>query len=730
MQKQTQVSTTVPFSVEGQVCPGQLPLTNPREELNNSKINESVAGHSIQYPCQGINSSVDSNFIDTINTLQVDSANTYQVHVNCLWNKSPRDDHIHVENSPQKQILIDELSHDSCREIRTHQSPTMETRVKTPRPHCILDGINVPKVDDQILREQRKIFAGMWPNITPEATNQYPAFAELYQDIKSFNVPNFLGARRTLNSALNLKAWEHALKGYHDNEICFFLRYGWPVGYHKASPPAPVRDNHPSALAHSHHIASFIKEELTHEAVVGPFRNAPFKPWTRTSPLMTRPKKNSEKRRVIIDLSFPAGDAVNDGINIHSIYGHDSTYTLPGISDFITYVKKLGNKSWAWKADLSRAYRQLRVDPIDAPLLGLPFSGGVYIDLCPSFGCKSSSAACQRMAMAVVYLMSNRGWTILAYLDDFAGIEKTEHQAKEAYRDFLQLTKHLGLQLAMDKCAPPSQHLQWLGYDIDIVNMLVSIPHEKLIQVQNECTRWISKDRASEHMIQSLVGKLLHVANCINNARKFVTRILSTLRYLKTINRTWTTVGPEFKADVAWFLNYATQANGVALINPPRQPIYIECDSSLTGGGGSSTSHCYYWIYSKEHIGKYTQIHQLEALNLIVAYRTLCPPSETAGKKIVMVTDNSGSAYALSTGRTKDPVLAACARELWLHAACADHHVEIQHQNGNNIPLSDALSRAHFDNRKAKFAYATIRSRNLILVNPNLAEYVFFTNGL
>ena len=61
--------------------------------------------------------------------------------------------------------------------------------------------------------------------------------------------------------------------------------------------------------------------------------------------------------------------------------------------------------------------------------------------------------------------------------------------------------------------------------------------------------------------------------------------------------------------------------------------------------------------------------------------------------KIVVHTDNMASKFALTTGKTKDPVLAACSRQLWLDASVADHTVEIRHKPGALIPLPDALSR-------------------------------------
>lgn len=98
---------------------------------------------------------------------------------------------------------------------------------------------------------------------------------------------------------------------------------------------------------------------------------------------MTRPKKESEERRVIVDLSFPPGEGVNAGIDIKDFFGKDITYTLPSIGDLITRLQISGRGAYIWKADLARAYRQMRVDPLDTPLLGMKVNGKYYLDLCP-----------------------------------------------------------------------------------------------------------------------------------------------------------------------------------------------------------------------------------------------------------------------------------------------------------------------------------------------------------
>lgn len=131
-------------------------------------------------------------------------------------------------------------------------------------------------------------------------------------------------------------------------------------------------------------------------------------------------------------------------------------------------------------------------------------------------------------------------------------------------------------------------------------------------------------------MIQSLAGKLIHLANCVRHAQRLTARILSTFRYMIAQNQNWTTLDDGFKADINWFRAYAECSNGISLITPVVLNIYIECGSSLEGGGGNTDTVFYKWEYSAPHKAKYSNIHQLEAVNLFVGYRTLLPHHHTA----------------------------------------------------------------------------------------------------
>lgn len=225
-------------------------------------------------------------------------------------------------------------------------------------------------------------------------------------------------------------------------------------------------------------------------------------------------------------------------------------------------------------------------------------------------------------------------------------------------------------------------------------------------------------------MIQSIAGKLLYISSCIVSAKKFTARILATLRSLS--DRAWMNIGLGFKADLQWFLHFARTANSVLYYSPCRPEVSIECDSSLFGGGWVALGFYYAGSYSQSHMDSFKSIVHLEAINLLVAYRTLATTIKDRGVNIVIYTDNRGSACALQTRRTRDDLLAKCGRELWLEATMNNHNIIMRHKAGKDIPLADALSRKDKEREKAQYVRVEVHRQNLKNLAPKLNGYKFF----
>ena len=102
-----------------------------------------------------------------------------------------------------------------------------------------------------------------------------------------------------------------------------------------------------------------MKEELQHEAIIGPFDKVPCT--LHISPLMTRAKQDYDKKRTIMDLSCLPNYSVNSDV-IKNIY-LDTVYSLhyPSIDNITAALVKLDPAAQLYKIDISLAFRHLRV---------------------------------------------------------------------------------------------------------------------------------------------------------------------------------------------------------------------------------------------------------------------------------------------------------------------------------------------------------------------------------
>lgn len=86
---------------------------------------------------------------------------------------------------------------------------------------------------------------------------------------------------------------------------------------------------------------------------------------------------------------------------------------------------------------------------------------------------------CQMITSAIGYIITNMGYDIVVYLDDFAGMEvaKWTVQAFEATR---QVFKVLGVYEAIDKACSPNIVMKFLGVWFNTHRMTIEIKQNRL----------------------------------------------------------------------------------------------------------------------------------------------------------------------------------------------------------------------------------------------------------
>ena len=103
------------------------------------------------------------------------------------------------------------------------------------------------------------------------------------------------------------------------------------------------------------------------------------------SPLMSRPKEG-DNRRVIMDLSLPQGNALNDYVTKDCFDCTRFVLKLTSIDNIVNNIIKTGKNPVVFKGDVARVFRNLPVNPVDTLKLGIKWNNKFYLDKSVAFG--------------------------------------------------------------------------------------------------------------------------------------------------------------------------------------------------------------------------------------------------------------------------------------------------------------------------------------------------------
>ena len=563
-----------------------------------------------------------------------------------------------------------------------------------------------------------------WPTINEHIRQSAPTelqseYIKIYDAVRASRQPNFIQCRIPLPHKFNIDNWRKYINdtNYQDESLLDLIQFGFPLDFNAIDPPVSTFTNHKSARDYPDHVTEYLNTQVQNQSMLGPFDQIPFSPWSQINPMMTKEKKHSSARRTIVDLSFPHGASVNSGTPSDTYLEVQYKLALPTVDMLVDKMCVAGKNCLIWKKDLKSAFRQLRVDPLDYPLLCLQHNSQFYADLAYPFGARNGSLCMQRCMDAVQHFMVSEGHSVDIFIDDSMGID-IPHKATAAFVRQGQLFKELGMEEATEKDCPPATKQICLGIQLDSESMTKSVPPDKLSDITQELIKWSQKTSASKNELQQLLGRLLFIAKCVNGARLFLNRILDLMR--QAPHTGVIPLSPGCLQDIAWFLEFCPFYNGVNVIQPKPLDSHeqIECDACLTGLGGLFSAEYYHQEIPPQIQKLNLPIHNLECYNILIALRVWA--SQLRGRAVTIMCDNAASVSVLQSARGRDPFLLACARQIWLISSVNDITIHPRHKPGEQMDKADTLSRAHLGSKYSHKLKAITRDKKRIHLSPGL----------
>jgi hypothetical protein len=496
-------------------------------------------------------------------------------------------------------------------------------------------------------------------------------------------------------SPLVLDEWRKELRGYDveaSKSILSWIEHGARLNFvgERKRMECPPRDM-PSDVRQA--VTEDLKTELQLGRIIGPFKldDCPF-PRLRVSPVWAVPKKDGGWRR-IHNLSWPSRDedSVNAGVaNVSTQYG--------SIDDAVQAVQETGAGCFCVKVDLQSAYRHIRLHPDDWELLGMRIGDLFYVDCFLPFGAASAPRIFNTFADALAFIARRHfpaGVQVWHYLDDYLFFAPSQQAAAAALDTFRSLCRRLGVSIKEAKTVAPTTRVPVLGLVLDSGKMCLEADPAKLAALVCDLKLWIHRDSCSVQQLDSLIGSLSFVARAIRLARSFLRRMIEC-RY--AAKGSVVRLSHDFRRDVAWWLRFAEQWNGVEFVS--HRPI-VEARSLelFTDASGVMVGAFFAgsWLQLALPVTSENVVSQADSISVKELYAIIIAAATWAdrlsGCHVVFRVDNSAAEHALNSKSSRIPRMMWLIRQL-LFLACVHgfsfHSVRVA---GVNNSIADALSR-------------------------------------
>ena len=284
----------------------------------------------------------------------------------------------------------------------------------------------------------------------------------------------------------------------------------------------------------------------------------------------------------------------------------------------------------------------------------------------------------------------------------------------------------MGWEINEEKTIPPCQSLQFIGFIIDTVALLLKLSREKcekgarlIAELRSAASS--SSDKVAVAAVQKLVGFLNHVVyatiagGCymkplFDALQPFVSRPARSLRNIKLV------LSPTAWGCLDWWYDQFTRPhspgveifeheNGrldlwmhdtVAPQNPPKNVCVLTTDASSTGGGyvwgdGGDIEHRQAFVFTNAQHN--CSINWKELFTGMQALREADRKGRLKNKFVLLRSDNTSAVASINKGYSASAALNPLVRDLSLIMIRNKCQVRAAHIPGSTNEMADKLSR-------------------------------------
>ena len=369
-----------------------------------------------------------------------------------------------------------------------------------------------------------------------------------------------------------IKFWKEAIEA--PAYIIDCIQYGYKLPL-ISEPPRYQQSNSVSAFRHKDFVTEAVAE-LLHHCCVKRTNTAPH----ICSPLSVVVNQKG-KKRLVINLRY-----------LNQFLKKDSFK----YEDLRTLLSMLKSQDYLFKFDLKSGYHHVEITEFHWKYLGFQW-GNVdgqqfYMFTVLPFGLATACYIFTKLMRPLVKRWRGNGLQAVVYLDDGIvaanGMEAAERASVIVRQDLADagFLAHEGKSQWV-----PSQKISWLGFDLDLKKGVVSVPPQKIQNLQELLIALQGCPRITAKQLASLVGNIMSMSMALGPVARLMTRSLYALLNSRHSWYEKLQVSPEAMEELQFWHKCIIDFNGQNIWRSPSAVRVIYSDASDTGFGGYMVEH-------------------------------------------------------------------------------------------------------------------------------------------
>lgn len=464
---------------------------------------------------------------------------------------------------------------------------------------------------------------------------------------------------------------------------------GFELGFEGEANSIKSVRNLVSADEHEEIIDIYLKKEIDKGRIAGPFNEIPFSVF-QINPFGVVPKKVPGSFRIIVNLSYPKGDSINDFIPREY-----AQVSYSSIQEAAKLLVSSGRGSFLAKTDIESAFRLIPLNPNQYHLLVYQWKNKYYHDKTLPMGASSSCQIFEAFSSALEYIAQKFGIEyIVHYLDDFLVINALEKACYNDLRQLMRICKCVNVPLAEDKTFGPSQNLIYLGLEFDTIAEEIRLPNDKLETCKSCISHLLSINKCKKRELESLLGLLSFTCQVILPGRAFLLHMYGAIAKL---SKPWFYIrlSKEIKEDLKVWLIFLQNHNGVTLY---RDELFLSSkvwhlfsDAAKTEGFGAFLGNQWFADIWPSSWWPEQTIVLLEFIPIFLAVQIWGPQLKNC--YLTLHSDNLPLVHNINKQSSKEKLVRSLLRKLVFEMLKHNIMFQAVHVPGFENTLADKLSR-------------------------------------